>query len=86
MKGYPRCIAHRRDFENLLSDPVYADRARAHLTEIAAIDDETATRVVSGSEENGDLVTEEIPNPLPAWKRLGFSSRDEVLALAGGAQ
>jgi len=59
--------------------PEHAERARADLQALAELDDEYVT-VDRGTEEP-DL--QEIPNPLPAWKRAGFFSRDEVLELAG---
>ena len=70
----------QQDYINLLSMPEHAERARADLRALAAIDDETVT-VDRGTEDAPDL--REIPNPLPAWKRAGFASREEALELAG---
>ena len=81
MCGYPKHIATKQDFLNLLANSACRDRAVAQLQQIAALDDSAATRVISGSEETGDLVTEEISNPMPAWKRYGFDSREEIVNL-----
>ena len=78
MRGYPKHIATKQDFLNLLADPIYRNRTGARLQQIAALNDDTVTRTVSGSEETGDIVTEEIPNPMPQWKRYGFSCRAEI--------
>jgi hypothetical protein len=88
MQGYPKHIAVRQDFLNLLAMPEFKDRAIEDLRAIYNLPDETAARVVSGSEEAGDLVTEEIENPMPLWKLKGFDSRQEVADLIitnGGA-
>jgi hypothetical protein len=80
MRSYPRFPLSKQDFLNLLSMPEHAERARADLQALAALDDETVT-VDRGTEDAPDL--QEIPNPLPAWKRAGFASREEALELAG---
>lgn len=80
MRSYPRFPLSKQDYINLLSMPDHAERARADLQALAALDDETVT-VDQGTEDAPDL--QEIPNPQPAWKRAGFASRDEVLELAG---
>lgn len=80
MRSYPQIVATKQDFENLLAMPEHRERALAELQALAALDDETVT-VDRGTEDAPDL--QEIPNPLPAWKRAGFASREEVLELAG---
>jgi len=80
MRRYPTLPLSKVDYQNLLSMPEHAERARADLQALAALDDETVT-VDRGTEDAPDL--QEIPNPLPAWKRAGFASREEVLELAG---
>jgi hypothetical protein len=67
-----------RDLENLLSMPEFKTRALADLKKIQATDDAKVVRVVSGSEEAKNLVTEQIDNPRPVWKRLGFASKQAV--------
>ena len=78
MKGYPKHIATKKDFVNLLSMPEYTAQALSDLTAIYNTDDDNMVRVVSGSEETMDLVTETIPAPWPLWKQKGFAGREEV--------
>ena len=81
MRGYPKVVATRQDFINLLNMPEFRARALADLQAIYDANGATALRVVSGSEQAGDLVTAEIDNPMPAWKRKAFGSRDAVKKL-----
>jgi hypothetical protein len=80
MRGYPKHINTRRDLDNLLDMPKFKARALADLKRIQAlaVAEATVTRVVSGSEETKDLVTEQIPNPNPRWQRLGFKDKKEL--------
>ncbi len=80
MKGYPKHIATKQDFLNLLADASFKERAIADLKILRDTDDEKATRTLSINDD-GTAVTEEINNPLPLWKIKGFSSRAEVAAL-----
>jgi len=81
MKGYPKFVATRQDFVNLLTDPDLRSQAAADLRAIRDYDDDTCAVVVSGSEETGDLVTKSITNPKPLWMQKGFETRDEISAL-----
>ncbi|MDD3040757.1 hypothetical protein [Bacteroides sp.] len=83
MRSYPRLPLSKQDFINLLSMPEHAERAKADLQALAAQDDEFAT-VDRGTEDAPDLQV--IPNPLPAWKRAGFASRDEALEVVGSSR
>lgn len=78
MRGYPKYVATKQDFINLLSMPQYREQAVSDLVAIRQMDDDKAMRVVSGSEETEDLVTEEIDNPMPLWEQKGFDSREEI--------
>lgn len=81
MKGYPKHIASKQDFINLLADKEYRERAIADLRIIAEADDDKAMRTISINEETGEEVTEEIDNPMPLWKVKGFKSRKDVAEL-----
>jgi hypothetical protein len=81
MKGYPKYIATKQDFLNLLAEPEFKYRAIADLKVIAETDDEKAIRTISFNEETGEEVTEEIDNPMPLWKIKGFESRKDVAEL-----
>jgi len=82
MKGYPRHVATKQDFLNLLADPSFKQRAIADLAAIRDAADDKATRTISINED-GTAVTEEIDNPMPLWKVKGFSSRQDVIDLIG---
>jgi len=77
--GYPKGPLSKIDYENLLSMPEYAVRAKSDLAKLAAIDDSKVT-IDQGTEKAPKLV--EISNPLPAWKRMGFGSKLELASLA----
>ena len=81
MRGYPKHIATKQDFLNLLSQDEFREQAIADLKKIYETKDDTVVRVVSGSEEEGDLVTKKIENPMPLWRIKGFSSREEIANL-----
>lgn len=81
MRGYPKHIATVQDFENLLSVPEHKEQALVDLKALYLLTDDKATRVVTGSEETGDLVTEEIDNSRPLWMQKGFKSREAVADL-----
>jgi len=78
MRGYPKTMQTKQDFLNLLDIPEFKDQALADLKIIFEIPDQKVKRVISGSEETKDLVSEEIDNPFPLWKHKGFESRKEV--------
>jgi len=78
MRGYPKTIATKRDFNNLLTMPEYKKQALADLKRLQAVDDAKVVRVVSGSEEDKNLITEEIDNPMPKWKQAGFAVRKDL--------
>jgi hypothetical protein len=80
MRSYPKLPLSKVDYQNLLSMPEHTERAKADLRALAAIDDEIIT-IDQGTEDDPDL--QEIPNPLPGWRRAGFASREEVLELLG---
>ena len=78
MRGFPKKVATKQDFLNLLSMPQFRKQARDKLKKIWQTKDDKITAVVSGSEEEGNLVTEEIPDPNSLWKQKGFKNRKEV--------
>lgn len=79
MRGYPNGPLTKRDYENLLAMPEYAEKAKADLARLAETDD-SKTTVDQGTEKSPKLV--EIDNPMPAWKRAGFKDTSELVALA----
>ncbi|MCX5819750.1 MAG: hypothetical protein NT047_07550 [Deltaproteobacteria bacterium] len=85
MKGYPKVIATKADFDFLLADPEFKDRALADLKTVADLADDTMERVVSYDLDVAgkmiNIVTETVPAPLPTWKRLGFASGENTADL-----
>jgi len=82
MRGYPKHINCKQDFLNLLEMPEHRERVLKDIQKLQALDDAKVTRVVSGTEEEKNLVTEEIDNPNPRWKQLGFATTKELYTLA----
>jgi len=81
MRGYPKHIATRQDFLNLLVVPEFKAQALADLKTIRDLNDDTATRTISIDETTGEAETETIDNPMPLWKTKGFAARQEVADL-----
>lgn len=79
--AWPEWIGTKQDYLNLLTIPEHRERALKELQAIYNTDDAKAVSVVSGSEATKDLVTKEIVNPKPLYRRYGFASKDEVGAL-----
>jgi len=84
MKGYPKYIATKQDFLNLLEVDEFKAKAIEDMKIIYNLEDDKAIRVVSGSEEIEDLVTEKVDNPMPLWKIKGFGSREEIAQIIIG--
>ncbi len=76
MKGYPKNINTKVDFENLLSMPEYKARALADLGKIKDAGDSSATKVIGDPEDAKSINI--ITNPSPLWKLKGFKSREEL--------
>lgn len=85
MKGYPRVIATKQDFINLLAEPEFKERALVDLKAVYDLQDDTMERVKSyDTDESGKMISvvmETVPASLPKWKRMGFATRDEVIDL-----
>ena len=87
MKGYPKFVAVKQDFVNLLDMPEFKEQALADLQAIYDLQDDKATRattLIDESDPEKGYNTEEIDNPNPVWKQKGFASRAEVLELING--
>ena len=85
MKGYPRLIATKQDFINLLAEPEFKAQALADLQAVYDLQDDTLERVVSyDTDDKGQMinvVTEAVAATMPRWKRMGFESRAAVMEL-----
>ena len=73
MKGYPKNIATKQDFINLLAMPEYREMAEKELRVLQGMSDDTVEKVVSSkTDAKGnmtDVVTETIPNSIKGRKR-----------------
>lgn len=85
MRGYPKHIATRQDFINLLGIAEFKDLALSDLKVVFTTQDDHMDRVVSyDKDEQGQMinvVTERIPAVNPKWKQKGFASRQAVADL-----
>ena len=79
MRGYPKVINNKRDYDNLLSMKEYAAKAKAELSALSSVDDSKVFRD-DGSAESSKLV--QVDNPSPTWKRLGYKSRSALVSSA----
>lgn len=85
MRGYPKVIATKQDFINLLALPECKEQALVDLKAVYDLQDDTMERVVSYDKDEAgqmtNVVTETVPAPMPKWKRMGFASRQDVMDL-----
>jgi hypothetical protein len=84
MKGYPKFVATKQDFINLLKEPEYKTSALSDLQAIYDLDDSKMTRATTPIDPNNPQSgwnTVEIDNPMPQWKVKGFESRESVMTL-----
>jgi len=81
MKEFPKYIATKQDFINLLADERFKDQTIISLQKIYDMDDSKATRattLIDPDNPEGGWNTEIINNPMPLWKQKGFASRQAV--------
>ncbi len=87
MRGYPRGLKNRQDFENLLSMSEHREQALKELEAIRDLDDSTIevdeTPVGAKPEER---VIKIVENPMPLYKQLGFADKDAIVATVALAQ
>lgn len=78
MIGFPKTIGCKQDILNLEKD--FPKETEEVLKRIKAYDEANATvvKVISGSEESKNLVTQVIANPALISKQMGFKDIKEV--------
>lgn len=84
MRGYPKHIATKQDYINLLSMPEFRGQAMKDLAAIRDVKDGMARIALSpidAKKPEGEWNTKKIANPNPLWKQKGFSSRREAADL-----
>lgn len=89
MRGYPKCVATKQDYANLLAMPEHKARASEELKNIVSLNDSMvrkATTPIDPNDHSKGYNTKEIENPMPSWKQKGFASRQEVadIVIANG--
>ena len=75
MQGFPKHIATRQDYLNLLDMDEYRDEALDKLRELRDFDDREATRATQPMDEDdpeSEWETERIENPHPMHRQRGF--------------
>jgi len=81
MKGFPKTIATKQDFINLLGMKEFSAQALTELKTLYNLDDDKLTRATTLIEPDNPekgYDTEEIDNPMPLWKYKGFKSKEEI--------
>ena len=79
MRGYPKGLLSKRDFENLLAMPEHVKQVSVDLQKLTSADDSKIT-IDQGTQDIPKMV--QITNPNPAWKRIGFKNKTELSQLA----
>lgn len=81
MKGYPKHVATKQDYINLLAMPEYKAQALEDLKRLYEFKDDSvqkATTLIDPLDKSKGWNTMAIKNPNPMWKQKGFASRKEV--------
>lgn len=84
MRGYPKNIATKQDFINLLAEEEHKDNALSDLLAICNLEDSKATRattLIDPDDPEKGWNTEIIDNPMPMWKLKGFDSLEDLADL-----
>ena len=79
MKGYPKTVNSKRDYDNLISIPDYASRAKSDLVRESSIDDSIIFLEV-GTFDKSSLKA--VDNPSPLFKRLGYKDRKSMYSVS----
>ena len=89
MRGFPKHINTKQDFENLLKIPEYSEQAKAELERINNLKDSKITKATTQIDPNdpeSEWNTIEVVNPNPKWKQLKFKSKKELTDLIATAE
>ncbi len=78
MKGYPKHVATKQDYANLLADPEFKAQAVAELKGIHDLNDDFVQKATTPIDPEKGWNTETIENPMPLWKQKGFGSKQEI--------
>jgi hypothetical protein len=84
MQGFPKHIATRQDYINLLNMKEYREEALERLDELMNFDDRTVTRAIEPENPDNpesEWITEEIVNPHPIHAQRGFKEWMDIVEL-----
>lgn len=91
MRGYPKYVATKQDYLNLLAMSEHKAQAIEEMKKIVSYNDSVVTRAttpIDPNDPNKGWNTEKIENPRPLFKQKGFASRQEatdIIIANGGA-
>lgn len=81
MREYPKHVATKQDYLNLLVMPEYNHQALEDLKKIFTLNDELAqiaTTLIDQKDPDKGWNVKTIKNPMPLWKQKGFASKQEI--------
>ena len=84
MQGFPKHIATKQDYKNLLGMNEFKEESLKALQELQDFDDRTVTKAIeleNPDDPMSDWITEEIENPLPMHAQKGFEEWMDVVKL-----
>jgi hypothetical protein len=84
MIGFPRHIATKKDYENLLQDKDYKELAVKELEKLQDFDDRTVTIAIEPLDPDNpesEWETQEIDNPYPLHQQKGFQEWMDIVNL-----
>jgi len=77
MKDFPKTLAVKQDYLNLLNIPEFKEKTLKLLKKLYLIEDDKVT-ICNNIENNKTAI---IDNPSPMWKIKGFDSKEEIKKL-----
>ena len=84
MRGFPKHINTKQDFDNLLAMPKFEEQAITELKRIKDTKDSKITKATTQkdpTDPESEWNTIEVTNPNPKWKQLGFKTKKELTDL-----
>lgn len=85
MQGYPKIVATKQDFINLLNMPEFKSQAISDLQNIVNFNDDQVKQVTFSDQIIGYETYTMINNPNPLYTQKGFTTRQEAQDLIAAA-
>ena len=89
MKGFPKHINTKQDFDNLLGMPEFKEQTIAELKRIKTLNASKITKAttqIDPKDPESEWNTIEVTNPNPKWKQLAFKSKKALTDLITTAE